>query len=169
MSAKKSWYLLTTKPNQDQRAEDNLKNQGYLIYRPQVKIPKNIRGKRVNRLESLFPRYIFIQLDIEIDNWSPIRSTLGVSGFVRFGLHPAVVPNELISYLKANEDKLETQAVALEEFQLDEKIEVLGGIFKGYEGIFQKPDGKDRALVLLQFLGSQRTVKVPMALLKSIN
>jgi len=38
--------------------------------------------------ESLFPRYLFVQLDIGPQglDWGPIRSTMGVSRLVRFGV-----------------------------------------------------------------------------------
>lgn len=36
-------------------------------------------------MESLFPGYLFIQLDQLNDNWHPIRSTRGVNQLVTFG------------------------------------------------------------------------------------
>jgi hypothetical protein len=30
----KNWHLLMTKPNEDKRAEENLLNQGYELFRP---------------------------------------------------------------------------------------------------------------------------------------
>ena len=48
----------------------------------------------------MFPRYLFIQLDRENDNWMPIRSTIGVQNLVQFGGIAARVPDNLISDLR---------------------------------------------------------------------
>jgi len=42
--------------------------------------------------ESMFSRYLFIQLDDQSQNWGTIRSTLGVSKRVSSGPQPAKVP-----------------------------------------------------------------------------
>ena len=83
--AMKQWYLIYTKPRQELIAVANLQNQAYNAFAPQVSVKKrtNQGWKQVN--EPLFPNYVFIQLDDVADDWKPIRSTRGVSGFVRFG------------------------------------------------------------------------------------
>jgi transcriptional antiterminator RfaH len=162
------WYLLTAKPGQDHRAQEQLENQGYTVYRPLARVPRVVRGKRSNRIESLFPRYLFIHLDTESDNWSPIRSTRGVSGFVRFGPWPSVVPDTLVEYLKANEQSFKERVIQINKLKPDMAVRVLGGAFQGCEGILQRVDGEQRALVLLHFLGRQRPVAIPARLLDSI-
>jgi transcriptional antiterminator RfaH len=162
------WYLLTAKPNQDQRAADNLENQGYTIYRPLARVPRVRRGKRCYGIESMFPRYLFIRLDPDNDNWAPIRSTYGVSGFVKFGLYPSMVPDELIDYLQQHEEEFPGRAVTIEDFKQNDLVQVTEGAFKGCEGIFQKFDGEERAFILLHFLGHQRPVAVSTTVLKSI-
>ena len=164
----KKWYLLTAKSNQDQRAEDNLLNQGYTVYRPLIRVPRIRKGRREYRIESLFPRYLFVQLDPKQDNWSPIRSTFGVAGFVKLGMYPSVVPDHLIEYIRSHEQDYERRAVTIDEIRKNDTVSFLGGSFAGYEGIFQKYDGEERALVLLHFLGQQRLVKVPASILKVI-
>ena len=166
--AKKNWYLLTAKSNQDQRAEDNLLNQGYVVYRPLARVPRVRKGKRGYRFESLFPRYLFVQLDPEHDNWAPIRSTFGVSGFVKFGMYPSVVPDSLVEYVRQNEREFERRAIMIDEFQKNDQVMVMEGPFKGLQGLFKQFDGAQRALVLLHFLGQQRPIKVPVRVLKAI-
>ena len=73
----KNWYLIQTKPKQEKMASQNLINQNFEIYYPKTQIK--------NKVVALFPRYIFIQLDDQNQNLSPIRSTKGVANFVRFG------------------------------------------------------------------------------------
>ena len=157
----KSWFLIMCKPNQDARAESNLVRQGYEIYRPLARVPKIRGGKRIYVVESLFPRYIFIHLDRVIDNWGPIRSTLGVSGLVQFGPNTPCVPNELIALIKANEHEYEKLAFDLEGFEKNELVRISDGPLAGCEAIFQAIDGKERAILLISILGAQKLIKIP--------
>jgi len=164
----KRWYLLTAKPNQDVRACENLENQGYSVYRPLARVPRVVRGKRSYRFESLFPRYLFIHLDTELDNWAPIRSTYGVAGFVKFGQMPSVVPDRLIEYIRQHENAYGRRAVEITEFKADDPVLVMDGPFRGAEGLFQHFDGEGRAMVLMQFLGQQRPMRIPAGILRAI-
>ncbi len=112
----KSWYVLTCKPRQDAYAEEQLNNQGYTTYRPLAIREQRRRGKLVKVTESLFPRYMFVELDTERDNWSPIRSTYGVSGFVKFGGMPTSAPVGLIESLKIREAQYQDRAIDLDCF-----------------------------------------------------
>ena len=95
-----AWYVLTSKPRQEAYAEEQLNNQGYITYRPLAIRERRRRGKLVKVTESLFPRYLFINLNRVDDNWAPIRSTYGVSGFVQFGDYPLSVPDALVEELQ---------------------------------------------------------------------
>lgn len=156
----KQWYLIMAKPNQDERAEINLVRQGYEVYRPMARVPKTRRGKRVMMVESLFPRYQFIRLQRLVDNWAPIRSTYGVLTLVRFGLIPAVVPEELVKFLRENESDFEKNAISLNDFKKNDRVKIIDGPLQGCEAIFQNYDGKERAILLLKFLGRTKKVAV---------
>lgn len=58
-----------------------------------------VRNRRKKVMEPLFPNYLFVKFDYEVIHFSTINSTRGVSHFVRFGLHPVIVPNEVIATL----------------------------------------------------------------------
>ncbi|NBY65097.1 MAG: transcriptional activator RfaH [Betaproteobacteria bacterium] len=91
-----NWYLVMSKPREEDRAYENLVYQQYNCYLPKVKIEKIKQGKKIQLLEPLFPRYLFVQLNSSTDNWGPVRSTLGVSNMVRFGDSYAKVPDSVI-------------------------------------------------------------------------
>lgn len=156
----KSWYLLTCKPQQDEIAEHNLLNQQYEIYRP-LATRERKRGKKIiQKIESLFPRYIFIRLNQIDDNWSPIRSTRGVSGFVRFGIEAAKVPDTLINHLKNQENELGSKAVDLDRFHNGDTVKIEVGPFKGLDAVFQSYDGDERVIVLLNILECQTKLEL---------
>ena len=158
----RSWYLVVTKPQSEFKAQDNLNRQGYETYLPLVQTTRRRNGKNVKRTEAFFPRYLFIHLDTESDNWSPIRSTIGVAGMVRFGGLPAVVPETLINKLINSEDEIGNQSINKKELKPGEQVEIIDGPFAGYKAIYQKMKSTKRVSVLLDIVGknTQLTLSV---------
>lgn len=157
------WYLVQTKPGQDQRAEQHLANQGYELLRPMARRRKR-HGRRWRTVtEALFPRYLFIHLDDEAENWAPIRSTRGVTGLVRFGMFPTPVPSEIIDGLKSRMEP-ETGCVDLTgvtDFRAGERVRLTEGPFEGLEAIFLARKAEERVMVLLEVMQRQQRIAVP--------
>lgn len=154
----RSWYLVVTKPQSEFKAQENLLRQGYEIYLPLIQTSRRRNGKLINRTEAFFPRYLFIYLDKETDNWSPIRSTIGVAGLVRFGGLPAAVPENMIASLKSNENEFGLQVYRKKELKQGDKVEVIAGPFEGYTAIYQKMKNTERVSVLLDIVGKNTQV-----------
>ena len=154
----RSWYLVVTKPKSEFKAQENLSRQGYEIYLPLVQTSRRSNGKNVKRTEAFFPRYLFISLDKETDNWSPIRSTIGVAGMVRFGGMPAVVPENMITNLKNNENEFGLQSFEKKELKQGDKVEIIDGPFEGYQAVYQKMKSTERVSVLLDIVGKNTQV-----------
>ncbi|MGN5593472.1 transcription/translation regulatory transformer protein RfaH [Stutzerimonas nitrititolerans] len=142
------WYLIQTKPRQEARAEENLRRQHFECYRPQ---------KHGKTEEPLFPGYLFIRLDRQLDNWYPIRSTRGVARVISFGGEPTPVRDELIEQLR------ERLAAPAEKprFQPGERVQLHGGSFRELEAIFVSADGEERSVILLNLLQREQKVRVP--------
>jgi transcriptional antiterminator RfaH len=164
----KNWYVIHTKPRQEQRALKNLQQQGYQCYLPMMAIEKLSR-ERVSVIEEpLFPRYLFICLDLgrHGQNWSPIRSTWGVSGLVAFGSAPAMVDGRIIDFLRLQEPSLTKEPVRL--FYQGESLLVVDGPFAGLEAIYQMASGENRASVLIELMGKSAQMQIAPASLRKI-
>src|SRR5262245_48891817 len=72
-------FLVYALPKSERRAEIHLNAQGFRPYLPQIQ--KTVRHARQLRTvhAPLFPRYLFVILDLERDRWLSVRSTIGVS------------------------------------------------------------------------------------------
>ncbi len=159
---REKWYVVHTKPRQEARAEENLRAQGYEVYVPQLKTAKRRRGKWVDVIEPLFPRYAFIHLTAFEDNFAPIRSTYGVSQLLRFGESPATVPDSLIESLRIGEEL--SGGAYLESSRIFEKgaeVTIVEGPLAGIKGIVQCDSGKERVVLLLNLLGRENKAQVP--------
>jgi len=151
------WYAIHSKPRQEERALENLQRQGFEAWLPLMEVEKVLRSKLMHVIEPMFSRYLFIRLDTEQTNWSPIRSTLGVSKLVSFGNRPAVVSDDLIVALK-NLPKQETQRL----IQPGQQVKIVSGPLRGLEGIYQQSDGEMRAMVLIELLNKQHRIVTDM-------
>jgi transcriptional antiterminator RfaH len=157
-SAAKAWYLIYTKPRSEELARDNLQRQGYETYLPLMKASRRRRGRYYTNIEAMFPRYLFIHLDSEYDNWMPIRSTLGVTQLVRFGMLPAQVPTNLIAALHANETEQGIQNRPLPQMQPGDTVEIIEGPMTGLRGTFERLVSNERVALLLDIVGKHSRV-----------
>lgn len=163
----KSWYLVYSKPRQETVAKTNLERQGYTVYLPLARHSRRRLGKYVETIEALFPRYLFIHLDQHTDNWRPIRSTLGVTTLVHFGMEPAQVPDRLIEIIRARDDGGGVQILSNAEYRPGDPLRIVEGPMMGYEGIFIAKSGRDRVIMLLELLDKQVRVEVDVLQLEA--
>ena len=79
LAGNERWFLVHTLPKSEQKADLRLRAQGFRCYLPLFE--KTIRHARKLRTvrAPLFPRYLFLVLDLAHDSWSPVRGTIGVS------------------------------------------------------------------------------------------
>ena len=149
---KKYWYLAYCHPKEEERAISHLKNQGMYSYYPLVLTRKILRGKMVEKTEPMFPRYLFIHVDIHEFSPMKIRSTRGISRVIGHGEKWNIVPAELIYQLMRNEDSDELRDVVSRLPKHGQQVLIEEGPFKGLQAIYQEPDGELRAILLLSFL-----------------
>jgi transcriptional antiterminator RfaH len=153
-----AWYLVHTKPRQEDVALTNLQRQGYECYLPQMRIERIRRRKAEIATEPMFPRYLFIRLDCSDQgkSWSPIRSTLGVSQLVHFGARAAKVDDALVDLLRQREQAMPLDAM----FQSGDSVVITDGPFAGIEAIYQTADAERRAFILLEILSKPVSMQI---------
>jgi|SRR5579862_1247175 len=163
------WYLIHTKPAGEGEAQLHLQRQGYPTYCPRLLQTVRRRGHPRVQIAPLFPRYLFLQLDEGRQSLTPARSTSGVAAVVRFGSRFATVPDEIVAELRAREDPTSGlhQLRAAPAFTPGTPVRIADGALAGLEGVFQRPDGLARVVVLLQLLGEQREVYFPSELVSA--
>ncbi|MEY4654069.1 MAG: putative transcriptional activator [Pseudomonadota bacterium] len=164
-----NWYLIHTKPRQEQIALENLQNQDYPCFLPLIRVEKVRRGKLNLVDEPLFARYLFVQLDTSIESrsWTPIHSTKGVTRLVRFGMQLAKVDTGVIDFLREQVALANAEPQRL--FQPGDRVRVADGPFAGLEGVFHMRDGEMRALVLIELLSRPVALRIDPAALKPVH
>ncbi|MFZ1575259.1 MAG: transcriptional activator RfaH [Chromatiaceae bacterium] len=154
------WYAVHTKARDERLAEENLQRQGFATFLPRIKGSKHRRGRWLEVVEPLFPGYLFTRLDLLLQDTSPIRSTRGVLGLVRFGGDPAPVPPGLVEQLMAataSEDGVVRQEHL---FHPGDQVEIVTGPFAGLPASILAETGKERVELLLELLGRANKVVI---------
>ena len=150
---KPQWFLIYTKPHQEERAKENLENQGNKVFLPMI-ASEETKQTHSFSLKPMFPRYLFTKFIVENNNWTHIKSTRGVSDIVVFGNNLTKVPDAVIDYLKSKVDdnhilKLET---ARKTLQRGDELHIKQGVFQGKDATFISMNGKERVRVLLSLM-----------------
>lgn len=162
-----NWLLLFCKARQEQRAQQHLMNQGIESYFPTITVNKLRAGKRVQAIEALFPRYLFIKNHEQL-NLAAVRSTRGVNGLVRFGESLAYVSADLVQQLIVQQTDLQKKMMQQQVFRAGEKLQILTGPFAMLNAIYQMPDGENRSFVLLNFLGQSTRLPIENSALERL-
>jgi transcriptional antiterminator RfaH len=156
-----AWYVVQTQVNSEVKAARNLVRQGFEIYLPRY-LKRRSHARKIEKIAApLFPRYLFVQIDMATQRWRSIQSTFGVSRLVCNGLDPAPVAQQILDSLKARED--ESGHVKLDQrpkFALGEKVRVLAGAFAENLGLFDGQADRDRIAILLDMLGRKVRVSI---------
>jgi transcription elongation factor/antiterminator RfaH len=161
LEGKERWFLAHTRPRSELKAEFHLRAQGFTTYLPQFR--RTIRHARQLRtiLAPLFPRYLFLILDLERDRWLSVRSTIGVSSLVDCDGRPLPVPIGIVESLiaRSNGNVTAFDACLVE----GQSVRILSGPFADFVGTLERLDDAGRVRVLLEMMGTQ----VPVALHRS--
>lgn len=156
-----SWFVVQTQPRAEAKARQHLTNQGFTVYLPVYH--RRVRHARRSEvvLRPLFPGYLFVALDPELQRWRSINGTIGVRHILTVANAPRHVPHQIIKQIKARED--ETGAVKLisPAFSHGQPVRVLDGAFADVSGLFEEMRDESRAVLLISLLGRMVRVSVP--------
>jgi transcriptional antiterminator RfaH len=157
------WYVAQTHPHAENKAAGHLMRQGFAVY-----LPRHLKRRRhARRVESvpapLFPRYLFIAVDMATQRWRSIHSTIGVTRMVCNGDLPAAVDDSIIEGLRRREDaqgfvRVERRVT----FAAGDRIRVQEGVFASCLGLFEGVTDAERVSILLDLLGRKVRVVLDM-------
>lgn len=153
------WYVAHTRPAKEAVAVAHLDRQGFRSFFPQV--ARTVRhARRAHRvLRPLFPRYVFVALDLNVDRWRAVRGTIGVSTLIMDGDRPRPAPAGLVEGMMACSPG-EDGFVLRTELALGGRVRFLTGPFEDRLGRLVELGDSERVTVLLEILGAEREVVV---------
>jgi transcriptional antiterminator RfaH len=162
LEANERWFLVHTLPHSERRAQLHLGAQGFRTHFPTIQ--KTIRHARQLRTvrAPLFPRYIFLILDLGRDRWLSVWGTFGVSSLYSCEDRPVAVPEGIVEALIENTDEANL-ALFANGLTAGQSVRILSGPFASFVGTLERLDAAGRVRVLLEMMGTA----VPVALRRS--
>jgi transcriptional antiterminator RfaH len=156
----RNWYVVNTHPHQEERAEINLRRQGYDAWLPRL-LKSRRHARRVDVTSvPLFPGYLFVGLDHRAQPWRAINSTFGVRRILCLGEQPKPVERGFVEALKQTTDERGVVALPAEGLKLGQPLRLLTGPFADCIGTLLHLADKDRVALLLNLLGREVQVLV---------
>ena len=153
-------YVVHTQVHQEARAEVNLRRQGFEAWLPLIRRARR-HARRVDSLAPLFPRYLFVRLDLASQPWRSINGTFGVVRLLCNGDAPLVVPAGLVEEIMQRCDEAGAIVGPLHQLVCGEPVRVALGRFK-LDGLFETKSGQDRVVLLIELLGREVRASVPL-------
>ena len=153
------WYVVQTHPRAESKAMTNLTRQGFEVYLP-LYLKRRRHARRFDTVAApLFPRYLFVAIDLLTQRWRSIQSTFGVAHLVSHGDMPAGVPNSVVEELKLRSDQQGyVQLPRRPRFAPGDKLQICEGAFSDCIGLYEGMLDSQRVAILLDLLG--RKVRV---------
>lgn len=150
------WYVLYSKPNKELFLFEQLCSRNIDVYCPFIVIkPKN---PRCRKRKPYFPRYLFIQADLDKVGDSFLKWMPGAIGLVQFGGEYARVPDAVIGELKKSLININhSETYPHRRFKPGDAVEIRTKPFDQYRAIFDSYiPGRERVRVLLQLLNDHQ-------------
>jgi len=154
------WYVAQVLSQKEGYAAQHLARQGFQTFCPRFNRTRSHARKRDTVLSPLFPGYIFVKFDIEVDRWLAVNSTRGVIRLVGPRLSaPSAVSKELIDLLMSRcSDGVVTRLP--EYIQPGQRIQITAGALAGQIATIEALDDRGRVRILLSLLGAEHNVSV---------
>ena len=151
------WYVAQSQPHKELYAAGNLERIGFETFTPQI--ARTVRHARMTRrvLRPLFPRYLFVSLDLGKARWRSALGTFGVSTLIMDVDRPKPAPHGVIETLVAAADGRGGFDFR-QRLMVGEEVRFLAGPFADKIGRLVEMEEAERVAVLLEILGAPRVV-----------
>ena len=159
---KLAWFCVRTQLKHEHIATANLRLLPDLeVFNPRIRYRRSTRRGPVWFTESLFPSYVFARFDWR-EQLRLVYHSAGVASIVHFGTRWPTIPDTSIAELQALIGDEEIRLVETQP-EVGEEVEISGGAFHGLQGIITRLfPARMRVAILLEFLGRQTMVEVPI-------
>lgn len=163
----KRWYVVNTYSGHENRVKENLEKrvesmgiQDYLFRilvaeEPVIDVKNN---KQVEKMQNMFPGYVFVEMIMTDDAWYVVRNTPGVTGFIGSsggGAKPfPVSPVEMESILRRMG---QSEKKVMVDFAVGDTVRILTGPFSGMEGKVNAMNDQTQVASVLTMLFGRET------------
>ena len=135
------WYVAHTYAGYENKVKASLekivenRDLSHLIYDIRIPVEKVIEknGDVEKEVEyKIFPSYVYIKMSMTDESWHAVRNITGVTGFVGPGSRPMPLSEQEVAALNFEDEVRVTLS-----FAEGDTVDIVDGLFEGYNGIVQ--------------------------------
>ncbi|HEY0079200.1 MAG TPA: transcription termination/antitermination NusG family protein [Pyrinomonadaceae bacterium] len=163
------WYVIHTKPRNEERAAINLATLDLQTFSPKIKIRcfDAYSGKSNYLSKPLFPQYIFAQFEVE-SMLHKVRFTRGVHSILSMDGAPTPVSEEIIEQIQAQREADGFIRIG-ERLKPGDRVTIKDGPMKNLLGIFEKEmKDSERVSILLTTISFQGRIMLDRSLVERV-
>lgn len=159
-SGGEKWYVVRAQTKREHVSAKYIRKElGLEAIAPQIRYTKVTRRGKVLWKEAMFPGYLFVKLDRDLDERG-VSYSPGVLKLVRFGDYVPDIKEEFIFSLRDLVDDAEILDLS-HGVELGGEYEVADGVLKGQKGeIVEVMTGGQRVMILMEIMGEGREVEM---------
>jgi len=172
----KYWYVIHTYSGHEDRVKKNLEQRVKFIDSEdeisQIVIPTEDEievksGRRRTVTKKILPGYVLIQMKMTDQNWSTVRNTPGVTGFIGSGGKPTPLQEEGVNEILK---KMEAEAPKVKiGFRKGQSVRVIDGPFLDFVGVVDEINmEKGKVRVFLSLFGQETPVELDLLQLEKL-
>lgn len=174
----KNWYVINTYSGFENNVKVNLENRIKSvgledkfgkIFIPTEEVLEIKGGKRKTVSKKLYPGYILLEMEMNDETWSIVKSTPNVSGFTGSKTKPiSLSQDEIEAMLGSIEGRKAKPRIAI-TFEKGETIKIVDGPFTGFTGTIEEINfEKSKIKVSVSILGRQTPVELEFTQIKRL-
>ena len=158
-----NWFCLRSQPKHEHIAAAHLKKMaGVEVFLPRVRFQRSTRVGKAWATEALFPNYLFARFDWH-QSLREVQSARGVSNVVHFGQRYPVIEESVIADLQQAIGENELHIISA-ELAPGDNVQIADGSMRGLRAVITRViPSRERVAVLMDFLGRQTTIEVPVS------
>jgi transcriptional antiterminator RfaH len=161
------WYVVQSKPREEERALHYLKEKGLDTYLPRMEVVSVRKFKNVKTKKPLFPGYLFCRFKKEDEILAHVRWTQGVKKLLPESTNPMEVEDEIVEAIHSLEQ--EDGVIRQQPLQKNDQVRIARGPMKDVLGVFDHwSSDQGRVRVLLNFINYQAAVELHHSLIEKV-
>lgn len=162
-----NWYVAQVITGKEDGIKSRIKQLGFKAIVPRRLMREQHRGKWIYKERLLFPGYVFLLTDLDVESYYKLKPIPGIIRFLGDELRPIPIEEQEVNLLlRLAEDD---DPLGLSEVVEGSNVNVISGPLQGLEGKIIKIDARRyRAKVDISLMGQPRIVELAVNVIKKI-
>jgi transcriptional antiterminator NusG len=173
---RRAWYVVRTLVGHESKVKLAIEKRAAVrglnerIFQVLIPTEQEVRtkgGKKQTVSRKVFPGYVLVEMILDDETWTLVRTTPGVTGFIESGGKPVpLAPEEVEEIKRSIEESKERPRVG---FMPGDNVRVIAGAFADFNGKIESIDyERHRAKVLINIFGRETPVELELDAIEKV-